>query len=249
MAGPINVWADKVRWGLIANPPGTLVAHRKSIIVDVEFSNETASDGEWFYVYDAFNDGDLSGPLDKAYIGGELRVGRFGSYQVEDWGTDVKGDKDFEERYQREKLRVIRYHIRAILVPASTGGADDHFTVDERGNITGFKDETLNIDDASYPEGMQMIRDAVGISHMLNESAKSYGVYRPQFAFDLSLCRSYDRGCKSINKNADLILWAQVEDYIGYLTDPKPEDESKQLKMLQSVLKTAPKALKKLIAE
>lgn len=249
MAGPANVWEHKVHQQCLADV-AELATYRSVIDgrVDMEFSEGMGAEGGWFYVYDAYNDGDLSGPEDRAYIGVRKQYNKtFDSYEVAGVIKDGKDDKDFEKLYQTGKQRVIRDRVRFILSPITRGVAGFNLSMDGRGNITGVKDPTFDIDDESYPEGMQMIRGAIEMAYKLDASAKSLGVFsRNAFYHDVNSCRNLHKGCEEIERSLSSIMWLQAEDYLDYLTHPCPKDESRQLYLLQSFMEPVPDALQKL---
>lgn len=104
--------------------------------IDMELSSEIPEG--WFYVYDAYNDGDLSGPEDKITVGGSKRVSDSCEINIEEprdikeesesilgWCADYIGAlvdgkstlERYSDIYKAKKEEIIHSYVRRYLDP------------------------------------------------------------------------------------------------------------------------------------
>jgi len=193
-----------------------LITHRTPAgRIDMELESSLSEDG-WFYVYDAGNDGDLSGPEDIVTVGGE-KYACTASIQN---ARSVKGEKKYETAFADMKQNIIQYYASKYLrarneksVPPVNDtffGSWENFVTDQNNNVVGFEvkegdsacveknpsaaiNTLISIDNESYPEGLALIAAAVETANTLDAAAVISSTDRITIDWENMMCRAYHR--------------------------------------------------------
>lgn len=214
-----------------------LTHHREGGRIDMELDAMVRGvKGDWFHVYDALNDGDLSGSEDKVLIGGDRVYDKQTCELIPRGAKSVKDDPRYAILYQQTKRRFVQSYVNRYLdyrnwddLPPQNDdffGRWVNFVRNDKGEIISFKVKegdrfckndpregvvktVMDIDYQSAPEEISLIVGAVWTVNQLKEAVGKdpYVLGIDDVGFEQRMCEGYGR-CKSFNSRE--IFWQGV---------------------------------------